>query len=573
MKSRTHGKSVSRRSFLKTTGALAGAAAVAGSATGALTALAEGDERSSGESHVAKCCCRCNCFGSCYIDVTVRDGVVVNTRPAAMKDEHYNRTCLRGLSHITRIYDPDRVKYPMKRIGDRGSGEWERISWDDAIQLMADNFMEIREQYGNQAVAFWTALGNSAILNGGGGTPNFMTRFFNYIQGTDVNASVDMAGSVGQTRVLGGNYSSGLADLVNSHTIICWGYNATESTMHTWHLIADGMDAGAKLIVIDPTFTKIASKADQWIPIRPGTDTALALSLMQVLYAKGLHDEDFLLKHTCAPFLVKDDDGLYLRMSDLGVEPSEGPVNAQTGKPTVVDPIVVWDKGPGQGVSADEASDPALEGEYEVDGIRCRTAFSLLREEFDQYSPEVAEGITEVPQDVIVELAERLAEGPVAHLLGYGSQAYGNGVHVGMAMATLPAMTGNYGYPGAQGGGALEVLLRLQQQSHAAGGQDAHDHIALLPFRPVQDGEAGGEGLPAQGSVGFQHQSFGGIPRNEGSDGGDLAELRFRRGVGPRHDRHGEASRSGLARPPFLRARGCPHVGRTRLHLLDGKGD
>lgn len=445
-------RGLTRRSFLKSTAAAAGAVAVAGAASPTLTALAEGDTETSTAEHTAKCCCRCNCFGSCYIEVTVRDGKAVNLRPAAMKDEHYNRVCLRGLSHLTRIYDPDRVKYPMKRVGERGGGEWECIGWDEAIQLMADRFTEIREQYGNQAIAFWTALGNSAILNGGGGTPNFMTRFFNYIQGTDINASVDMAGSVGQTRVLGGNYSSGLSDLVNSHTIICWGYNATESTMHTWHLIADGMDAGAKLIVIDPTYTKIAAKADQWIPIRPGTDTALALSLMQVLYSEGLHDRDFLLKYTCAPFLVKDDDGLYLRMSDLGVEPSEGPVNAQTGKPTVVDPIVVWDETTGGGVAADEAVSPALEGAYEVGGLSCHTAFSLLREEFDQYPPDVAESITEVPADVIVELAERLAEGPVAHLLGYGSQAYGNGVHIGMVMATLPAMTGNYGYPGAQEG-------------------------------------------------------------------------------------------------------------------------
>ena len=170
-------RGLTRRSFLKSTAAAAGAVAVAGAASPTLTALAEGDTETSTAEHTAKCCCRCNCFGSCYIEVTVRDGKAVNLRPAAMKDEHYNRVCLRGLSHLTRIYDPDRVKYPMKRVGERGGGEWECIGWDEAIQLMADRFTEIREQYGNQAIAFWTALGNSAILNGGGGTPNFMTRF------------------------------------------------------------------------------------------------------------------------------------------------------------------------------------------------------------------------------------------------------------------------------------------------------------------------------------------------------------------------------------------------------------
>ena len=400
----------------------------------------------------AACVCKCNCFGACRIYAHVRDGHVVKTSIAPFKDTHYNRMCLRGASHMQRIYDPDRVKYPMKRTGERGSGEFERISWDDAIKLMTDEMKKAQETYGPQAVSFWASSGSLSTINGGGGTPSFMSRLTNVLGATNIQNSVDMAQSHGQARVIGGNMSSGLADLVNSKNILCWGYNATEATIHSWHLIADGMDAGAKLVVIDPTYTTLASKADMWIPVRPATDTALALSCMQVIYSEGLHDEKFLLEHTVGPFLVKDSDGMFLRMSDLGVAPVEGPIDATTGQPTLVDPAVVWNATTQEASPESESASAALEGEYVVNGLACKTAFSHLRDEFEKYSPEVAEGITEVPAETIVELAHICADGPVAHLMGYGSQAYGNGVSVGMVMATLPALTANYGYPGAQQG-------------------------------------------------------------------------------------------------------------------------
>jgi molybdopterin-containing oxidoreductase family molybdopterin binding subunit len=404
-----------------------------------------------GEERTANCVCRVNCFGACRIKATVREDKVVNLGIAPFKDEHYNRICLRGLTHIQRIYDPKRIMYPMKRVGERGSGEFERISWDEATDLIAEKIREAQKDYGPQAVAFWAASGSLSTINGGGGTPSFMSRFTNVLGATNIQNSVDMAQSHGQGRVLGGNLSSGLADLVNSKTIICWGYNATESTIHSWHLIADAMDVGAKLVVIDPTYTTLASKADRWISVRCGTDTALALSCMQVIYSENLIDEEFLLKHTVAPFLVKE-DGLFLRMSDIGIEPIVVPPATPTGQETFIDPPVVWDIESNRGVSEMESQQPALEGDYVVEGHKCRTAFSHLRDEFEKYPPEVAAKIVDIAADDIVELARLCADGPVAHLMGYGSQAYGNGVAIGMVMATLPALTGNYGYPGAQQG-------------------------------------------------------------------------------------------------------------------------
>ncbi len=447
-------RGLTRRSFLKTTGAVVGATAVAGALSPSFAAFAEdfsaGQPQVEGET-TAACVCRCNCFGACRINAHVRDGVVVKTSIAPFKDTHYNRMCLRGISHVQRIYDPDRVKYPMKRVGERGSGEFERISWDEAISLLVGEIKRVQDSYGPQAVAFWASSGSLSTINGGGGTPGMMVRLQNVMGATSIQNSVDMAQSHGQSRVLGGNLSSGLSDLVNSKTIMCWGYNATEATMHSWHLIADGMDAGAKLVVIDPTYTTLASKADKWIPIRPGSDTALVLSCMHVIHKEGLIDREFLLKHTVAPYLVKEEDGLFLRMSDLGVAPSEGPAGAD-GKPTVVDPVVVWDEDANSEGSEKDVARPALEGTFEVAGKKCSTAYTLLREEFDKYPPEIATTYTEVDPETIVELAHMCADGPVAHLLGYGSQAYGNGVAIGAVMATLPALTGNYGYPGAQEG-------------------------------------------------------------------------------------------------------------------------
>ena len=254
--------------------------------------------------------CGPNCSGGCYIYAHVRDGKIVKTSPAPLPDERYNRICLRGLALPQYIYNPNRLKYPLKRMGKRGEGKWKRISWDEAIETIVTKFNEIREKYGNQAVCYAGVSGSLGTLNNG--DAGIYNRLFNAMKGTLLDGTLDMALVYGLSRVTGTAVSNDCSDYVNAKTLIVMGANITEAQIHNWHFVADAQDRGTKIIVIDPRFSITASKSDQWIPIRPGSDPALIMAMMQVIFHKGLEDSQYIHDHTVGPFLVREDTELFL---------------------------------------------------------------------------------------------------------------------------------------------------------------------------------------------------------------------------------------------------------------------
>lgn len=469
-------KGISRRSFLKTTGVIAGAAALGGGATVGLTALAEeyqhGQPENDGEQIFCGVC-RGNCFGQCKINVHVRDGKIVKTsrRPYnSWPNGDWDRICLRGLSHPYNVYSPNRIQYPMKRAGERGSDQWERISWDQAIKEITDEWKRIQSEYGEQAVAYTRGSGNLASINGTG-SPLF-NLLFNKINATQIKIARDQANTRGINRVVGslGDWVlNSTQDYVNSKTVFVWGCNITDAQAQDWPLVANALEAGVKLVVIDPIYTQLASKADWWVPVQPGTDTALYMSMMYVMVDKDAINKPFMRDHTVAPFLVRSDNGKFLHMSDLGVAPVEVEVAPQaqnidasrsssvnygsdttgTGSTTkLVDPYAVLDSdGVVKGV--DDAVDPQLEGTYMFGEIECATAYTLLKAEIMKFPPEKAAEICKVPAEDIVKLAEMALDGPCIHRLGWGSNSYTNGVHAAHAAITMAALTGQIGYPGA----------------------------------------------------------------------------------------------------------------------------
>ena len=161
-------RSLSRRSFLKTTAAAAGVAAVAG--TAGVAAYAAGGPEEAAQNKEVIGSCRSNCGGKCPLKVKVRNGKVVKTEPADMPegDELYRRICVKGLSQPQRLYDPDRLKYPMRRIEgtERGTEEFERISWDEALDLMATKFTDVIDQFGGSSLCMWVGYGSQGFLNG-----------------------------------------------------------------------------------------------------------------------------------------------------------------------------------------------------------------------------------------------------------------------------------------------------------------------------------------------------------------------------------------------------------------------
>lgn len=485
---------LTRRGFLKTTGAAAGVVAAAGAGAPMLQAFGaayESGQKEGGGEQIFRSVCRPNCFGFCHLNVHVRDGKVVKTSRAPYNEDCYTRICQRGLSHVYRIYDPERLQHPLRRAEgtERGAGEWERVSWDEALSEIAEKIQSIQSQYGESAVAFLTASGNQSA-----GITSAYSRLAALLNASSVGACLDMGSYYGMQAVAG-LYISPLmglqmwegnepTDAKNAKTIVVWGANITDAQVQNWHLIKEAMQGGTKLVVIDPVFTQVASKADKWVSIRPGSDTLLKYAIMNVVLEKGAQDVEYLRQHTVAPFLVRSDTGMFVRRSDTGVDPvPTGVVDATTGKEVMDDPYMVLSNG--ALVPVTEASEPEIEGTYDLEGVPCRTAYELLKEEILKHTPEEASKITEVSVEDIYELADICMDTPVYHYEGYGPQAYNNGAHATMAGLTLCALLGNLGKPGASYGAFWGVHMGVNSVYTAPNGPSKGFSIPSVDLRNV----------------------------------------------------------------------------------------
>lgn len=442
---------LTRRSFLKATAATTAVAAAAGAAVPTLTALAEEGASSAVEEKTVLSRCA---FGGCFLcerEVVVRDGHAVNTKPSPREAALGRRPCQRGINSLLIPYYPNRIKYPMKRIEgtERGAEQWERIGWDEALDIVTGKFKEYMAEFGPASILRVSSTGTSGYLSG---YYNLMVA--QALGWTDMDISVDNALGCGYNRVYGSatwkpSMQPWEVDIHKSKTIIVWGANTSESYVQRWRHLIEAKRDGAAIHCIDPNRTTLAARATKWYPTRHGTDAALALSLCQVILENGWEDVEFIMKESAGAYLVRTDTGKYLRMSDLGVAPTEGPVNMMTGQPTVIDPYVVWDDATQAATQAELASAPVLEGTFTVEGMPTATSFTLLKERLQDYTPEKVSEIVDLPVDDIVTLARACTEGPVHHLDAYGGQAYDGGVQVGWAIALLTAITGQLGKPGA----------------------------------------------------------------------------------------------------------------------------
>ena len=446
-------RQLTRRGFLKTTGAVAGAAVVAG-AGGALAGIGAqpADAVEPAGETVFRSGCRGNCGSKCHMDVTVREGKVVKVAAAQYPEEdaRWRRLCVTGYTQPQRMYDPDRLKYPLRRTGERGEGQWERISWDDAINEIAGKIGAAIKDFGGTSVAVWSSYGSYGVLNGAQAGYMSMAygRFLTAIGGTVLGAGADYAQIYEQMIQLGSTGNS-FDDAVNAKYIISWGGNPAEAYIHAWQFVCEAREKGAKLITVDPQFTASAMHSDLYLPIRPGTDGAMMLAMANYIHENGLEDEEFLRSFTIAPFLIKE-DGTYLRMSDYGHPTSEGPLNPMTGQPTVIDPVVVWDEVAGSQSPLETAQRPAILGTFTLsDGRVCKTCYQTVLDNISEYTMEKAAEICDLPQADIEALARMYAEGPSTIMAFQGFGHHVNSHHSFKNIALLAAMTGNYGKPGA----------------------------------------------------------------------------------------------------------------------------
>ncbi len=365
-----------------------------------------------------------------------------------MPDTQYNRICPKGLTHLYRMYSEHRVKYPMKRVGERGSVDsFERVSWDEAINYIVERWNAIEEEYGKGSVAFYWGSGQFGTANGCRNN-DIWNRFTNVVGTGMINRSVDIAHAHGIVPTVGIGLmfaQNESTDFKNSKTFIVWGANPAISQVQTTHFIIEAKEAGATLIVIDPVYNTISSKADIFVPIKAGTDGALALGMAKLIIDKKWVDESFVKKYTVGPCLVKE-DGLFLRQSDLGIEVSGGK-----------DPQIVTD-GNGKFAPLSEIEDPVLEGSFEVEGFNVKTSYTLVCEGLEEYDLDRVEEITGVPKTQIEMITDLYAnEGPSNIYTAFGLNHYVNGHWNYFCTAILPCLTGNLGKSGA-GFGINEYL-------------------------------------------------------------------------------------------------------------------
>jgi molybdopterin-containing oxidoreductase family molybdopterin binding subunit len=478
------GGPLTRRDFLKVSGATAAAAAVVGGTRRpvlrSLEEISSNAKSAQMEEQIYAGACRGNCASGCFVNIHVRDGKVVQISMRDMPDPQYNRICVKGLTQMQRIYHPDRLKYPMKRVGERGEGKFERITWDEAITTITDKWKSYTKEFGKESFAISWGSGSYGALSGQAfGCPT--NRLLNVAGCAYIPMTVDAAhGHVAGYAVGWGLYftHNEPKDLKNAKTILIWGSNPVISQPHVMHFIMEAREQGTKVIVIDPIQNITASKADDFVPIRPGTDGALALAMMNIVVREGWIDTTFLKKATVAPFLVKETDGKYLRLSDT-----------KTLAQGDTDQFYVSDKDGNIGLVADIA-DPVIEGSFEYNGVKVNTAYSLLLKHIADYTPKKAADICNIPVEKIEELARIYATNtPSTIYMYFGIDHYINGHYNIFPIYALAMITGNMAKPGAACGmgEVLPFFINFAGTGYPKGATGPAINLPLPEMNTVMD--------------------------------------------------------------------------------------
>lgn len=434
---------ITRRSFLKMTGAGVGFAGVAG-ASGMLAVddwLAPAKVYAEPEEKVGYTFHQAHCTGHCSFKCTVREGRLCELEPNdAWEDKRYATCCLKGISEIQHVYGVERIQTPLRRFGERGSGEFIAISWDEALSVI-----------GEKLTAIWNEHGRSSVVVAG--TSDVKVRYPHLqklfgaqndgLTGIDVGVGNGLAPMLGDT-VGFGISTSEARDWSRAKTLIMCSTNFLESSMMSAKCFFEAKEAGCDITAVDPNFTTTASKATRWIPIEPGTDGALFLGMITCILENGWYDEASMKEGTSFPFLVDVETGALLRTRLAATPGEKGEDN----------PFFVWDASVSASRPYVEVVDPALEGTYDIDGRVYTTVFELLKRNQERYSLGWVAKKTGVSEEAISTLARRYAlETPSTLSFGWGgSDKYTNSDICGHAAGILAALTGNYGKPGASVG-------------------------------------------------------------------------------------------------------------------------
>lgn len=239
--------------------------------------------------------CPQDCPDTCAMLVTVEDGRATSVKGDPDHPFTNGGLCVKVNNYLDRVYDQGRVLFPMRRTGPKGSGRFERITWDAAIDEIATRFRAIADEHGPEAIMPVSYLGTQGILNG----LNVGDPFFAKLGATVTERTYCDSGScTAYAMTIGDTAGVDPESLVHSKFILIWACNVMSTNLHLWPYIAEARKRGAKVVVVDPVRTRTAAAADQHIALRPGTDAALALAMAHVIIAEGLTDADYVANYT-----------------------------------------------------------------------------------------------------------------------------------------------------------------------------------------------------------------------------------------------------------------------------------
>lgn len=409
---RKEGDGITRREFLKWSSVLAASLTLGGCSSNLVKDISTSPASSGTPETIIPTASTIDCGGRCLVKAHVRDGVLtrISTRTNDELDPKapVMKACVRGRGYRKMLYHPDRLKYPMKRVGKRGEGKFERISWEEAVETIASQTMRITEKYGpaSRFAHMCTAVSGGCISG-----INLATRLFALTGGyLGQYHSVSMGNTAAATPYTYGTAASGstMDCLLDTPLVILWGHNPAETIFgHSNYFFNEMKKRGTKFVVIDPRYSESAvTFADEWIPILPTTDNAMMDAMSYVIVTENLYNKEFVDTY-CLGF---DEEHM----------PKEAPANESL------------------------------------------VSYLLGKKDGIEKTPEWAEKICKVPANKIRQLAREFATTkPAALIQGWGPERHASGERSARGGAALASITGNVGILGGWASGYAGVSRKF----------------------------------------------------------------------------------------------------------------
>ncbi len=392
-----------------------------------------------------------NCYpGNCQYRVYVRDGIAVREEQAGTYGviekgvpDMNPMGCQKGNAWAEMLHSPERVLYPLKRAGKRGSGKWTRVSWDEALTAVADAVIDAIQESGPESVLQIATPNEGGLMAG-----MLFGRIIENLGGTvtDVNADINDY-NPGLYMTYGKvNSASSIDDWFHAELTLVWHRNPAYTAIPWYHFVLESRYKGGEVVMIAPDFSPSAVHADYYVPVEPGSDAALALGMCNVIVSDGLYNAMFVREQTDLPLLVRTDTKRFLRQKELTGEGRD-------------DQFYIFDAKTKKVVEASRATlaldgiEPSLEGRHKVtlaDGTKVEVTpvFQLLKEQLADYTPERAGPLCGVSPEVIRTLGRKVAKSRTNILLGFSAGKYYHGDLMERSMCLLLGLTGNWGKKG-----------------------------------------------------------------------------------------------------------------------------